>query len=67
MDEDYFNCFNQQEFHEEELIIQANENILHAHAQREIVWLRVEEAKAIHGNEHKERRVCFIVFIWLPV
>ncbi len=36
VDEEYFNYFHQQEFLEEELIVQANEHILHTQAQREL-------------------------------
>jgi hypothetical protein len=61
-DEDMFNVLIQQEFPEEQLIVEANEHILHAQAQRELARLRTQEAKDQSQNEHEDRRFVSISF-----
>ncbi len=63
-DEDMFNVLIQQEFPEEQLIVEANEHILHAQAQRELARLRTQEAKDQSQNKHEDRRFVSICFFF---
>jgi hypothetical protein len=62
IEEDLFNVLIQQEFPEEQLIVEANEHILHAQAQRELARLRTQEAKGQRLNPHEDRRLVFLFF-----
>ncbi len=62
VEEDIFNVLNEQEYPEEQLIVEANEHILHAQAQRELARLRTQEAKDQSLNPHEDRRFVFLCF-----